>query len=219
MRSNVKQNGYIVACFWLALLLPVISYASSSEEEVVTKIRKIYVRTSQLVEKNKTKVITLYSEAGKDGYDIKKWHLAGDKQNYKIGAYEVLVFILDRKIIKTRVVVQSLSGDWADVIEYYYYQNGEPAFIFEGTTTYNGYIIRNNEKVEPDGPFVLEKRSYFSEDGKRVRFLKKAYLKKTGETVPVTQIQDIKLDEFGSVCSLPFISLIQDKVNECKKRE
>jgi len=217
MRSNVKQNGYIVASFWVAFLLPVTSYATSSEEEVVNKIREIYARTSQLVEKNKTEVITLHSEAGRDGYDVKKWHLAGDKENYETGAYEVLVFIADRNAIKTRVVVQSLSGDWADVIEYYYYQNGKPAFIFEGTTTYNGYVIKNNEKVEPDGPFVVEKRSYFSEDGKRVRFLKKAYLKKTGKTVPVTQIQDIKLDEYGAVCSLPFISLIQDKVKVCKR--
>jgi hypothetical protein len=217
MRSNVKQNPYFAACFWIALLLPSISYGASPEEEVVSKIREIYVQTSQLVENKKTEVIILRSEAGKDGYDIKKWHLADDKQNYETGAYEARVFIVDRNVLKTRVVIQSLSGDWADVIEYYYYQNGKLAFIFEGNTTYNGYIVKNNKKDEPDGPFVIEKRSYFSEDGKRVRFLEKAYLKKTSEAVPITQIQDINIDKYGAVCSLPFISLIQDKVKACKK--
>ncbi|HLQ26600.1 MAG TPA: hypothetical protein VK138_12075 [Acidiferrobacterales bacterium] len=169
------------------------------------------------MEKNKTEAIALRSEAGKDGYEIKKWHLTDDKQNYETGAYEARVFIVDRNVIKTRVVVQSLSGDWADVIEYYYYENGKLAFIYEGNTTYNGYVIKNNDKVEPDGPFVVEKRSYFSEDGKRVRFLQKAYLKKTGETVPITQIQDINLQKYGAVCSLPFVSLMQDRVKICSK--
>ncbi len=217
MKSNVKRSGCIATCFWVVFLLPVISCASSSEEEVISKIREIYSRTSQLVEKNKTEAIALRSEAGKDGYEIKKWHLTDDKQNYETGAYEARVFIVDRNVIKTRVVVQSLSGDWADVIEYYYYENGKLAFIYEGNTTYNGYVIKNNDKVEPDGPFVVEKRSYFSEDGKRVRFLQKAYLKKTGETVPITQIQDINLQKYGAVCSLPFVSLMQDRVKICSK--
>jgi len=212
-----RQNRYIATCFWLTLLLPVVGNAASSEEEVVNQIRKIYARTSQLVEKNKTEVITLHSEAGKDGYDIKTWRLVGDKQNYEKGAYEARIFIIDRNVVKTRVVVQSLSGDWANVIEYYYYPDGKLAFLFEGTTTYNGYVIKNNEKVEPNGPFVVEKRSYFSEDGKRVRFLQKAYLKETGAAVPVTQIQDIDEKKYGAVCSLPFISLIEIRITACKK--
>src|SRR5438034_1047027 len=82
--------------------------------------------------------------------------------------------------------------------------------LFEGNTTYNGYVIKNNVKVEPKGPFVVEKRSYFSEEGKRVRFLQKAYLRETGEAVPITQIQDINEEKYGAVCSLPFISLIEN---------
>ncbi len=171
-----RQNRYIATCFWLTLLLPVVGNAASSEEEVVNQIRKIYARTSQLVEKNKTEVITLHSEAGKDGYDIKTWRLVGDKQNYEKGAYEARIFIIDRNVVKTRVVVQSLSGDWANVIEYYYYP-----------------------------------------DGKRVRFLQKAYLKETGAAVPVTQIQDIDEKKYGAVCSLPFISLIEIRITACKK--
>ncbi len=212
-----KRNGYTAACFWLIFLLPLTSYASSSEEKVVRKIRDLYERASELVAKGKTKVITLHSEAGKDGYDIKKWRLAGDKENYEKGAYEARVFIVDQNVVKTRVVIQSLSGDWANVMEYYYYPDGKLAFLFEGNTTYNGYVIRNNDKVEPNGPFVVEKRSYFSEDGKRVRFLQKAYLKETGEAVPITQIQDINEEKYGAVCSLPFISLIENRIGPCKK--
>ncbi len=217
MNGTVKQRGYIVACLWVASLLPVTTYASRSEEDVVRKIRDIYARTYQLVEKKKTEIVIIYSEAGKDGYDVKRWHLAGDKQEYESGAYEVRVFIAEQRVIKTRVVVQSLSGDWADVIEYYYYQNGEPAFIFEGTTTYNGYVMKGNEKAEPDGPFVVEKRSYLSENGKIVKYIKKAYQKQSGKTVPITQIQDVKLAEYGSVCSLPFIGLVNERVKVCTK--
>jgi hypothetical protein len=169
------------------------------------------------VDKNKAEVVTLYSEAGKDGYEIRGWHLAGDRQPYQRGAYEARVFIVDRNVVKTRVVIQSLSGDWANVMEYYYYADGKLAFLFEGNTTYNGYVVKNNEKVEPNGPFVVEKRSYFSQDGKRVRFLQKAYLKESGEAVPVTQIQDIDEEKYGAVCTLPFIRLIENKIRACKK--
>lgn len=217
MKRYVTQTTLIFTIALTALLVSTACDASLPEEDIVRAIRKIYARTSQLIEKNKTEVIILNSEAGQDGYEIKRWHLAVDKQNYEAGAYEARVFVLDGDVLKTRVVTQSLSGDWAVVTEYYYYPNGKIAFIFEGNTTYNGYVTKADENGQSQGPFVIEKRSYFSEDGKRIRFLKKAYLKRTGQEVPMDQIQDIDLEKYGPVCLLPFIDLIRDKVKACKR--
>lgn len=219
MRSNVKNTNYSLVFFLAIFLLTVTGYvypAPLPSKEVERKIRNIYADANKLIESQKVEIIILYSEAGKDGYDIKNWHLASSKSNYERGADEARIFIANGHIIKTRLVTQSLSGDWAYVVEYYYYQNGDVAFIYEGNTTYNGYIIKNGEKATPDSPFVVEKRSYFSEYGTKVKSLSKAFLRDSGEPVPLSQIQDINPNKYGSVCTLPFIKLIREKIKMCK---
>jgi len=205
---------------FLGAMLCALPFASSSELEksstdVVERIREIYAQANLHIEKNRVEPVILRSEAGRDGYEIKRWHLQSETREYEVGAYEVRAFIVDGQVLKTSVELQSLSGDWAYVVEYYYYQNGKVAFIFEGNTTYNGYVVRSGKKVAPEGPFVVEKRSYFSGDGVRVRHLEKAYLKRTREVVPITQIQNIEPVKFGAVCSLPFISLIRERIRVC----
>lgn len=212
MRARFEP-GACAALALAAFLAP--GPVRSSEEQEVKNIRALYSRATDLVEAGKTQAVALRSEAGADGYEVKRWHLADDKQPYEPGAYEAIVFVLDRKAVKTRVVVESLSGDWADVVEYYYYPTGGLAFVFEGNTTYNGYVLEGREKKAPSGPFVVEKRTYLSESGKQIRALRKAYLRESGRAVPLSQVQDVNFAGYGSVCSLPFIALIQDRVAPC----
>lgn len=214
MRRRLAGIGWAVLAF-VTVLRPGVGHGRSSEDQEIAGIRELYSHVSGLVEARKPQLIELHSEAGADGYDVKRWHLAGEKQPYEHGAFEVMVFVLDREVIKTRIVVDSLSGDWADVVEYYYYRTGRPAFVFEGNTTYNGYVLEGGEKKAPSGPFVVEKRTYLSESGKQIRVLRKAYLRDSGKAVPLAQVQDVTFAVYGSVCSLPFISLIQDRVAPC----
>jgi hypothetical protein len=196
------------ALFAIALLLSTTNLVYASNPEIV-EIRKIYNDVQKEILSPKTKVIDLVSEAGQDGYVIKDWHLKSDKQEYKKGAYEALVSVSNKRIIKTRIITQSLSGDWAYTIEYYYYENGRVAFIYEGTSTYNGYEIVNNEPTSTGKLFAVEKRSYYSRNGKRIRFLIKAFLRRSEKPIDPGQVQDIKADkEYMSICELPFLSKI-----------
>lgn len=177
----------------------------------IAEIKELFNSAVSRIREKRSQITILYSEAGKDGYDIKSWRLEHDGSQYKRGVHEAHIFKYKNRIIKARIATQSLSGDWAYVTEYFYYPNGDLAFIFEGNVTYNGYVVKNGKKKSPNGPFVVEKRSYFSKQGIRIRYLRKAYIKRTKEKVPLDQIQNIDLEKYGSASSLPFFELIRNK--------
>ncbi len=212
--QHLKIVKFLFIALVIVALLPKAFASPNYLINQIDKIRKIYSHSTESVHNKNAKRTIIYSESGKDGYEIKQWRLADEKNNYIKGAHEVRIFIENRSIVKTRHVIQSLSGDWAYLTEYFYYTNGNIAFIYEANVTYNGYILKEGKKISPDGPFVVEKRSYYSEDGERIRYLKKSFLEKSGKAIPNTQIQDISPVKFGSIPELPFFNLIQSKLKK-----
>jgi len=188
------------------VLLIVMTKSVFATNPKIVEIRKIYNEAQKEISSHKTVDIGFISEAGRDGYVIKDWHLESDKQDYKKGVYEAHVSVFNKQVVRTRIVMDSLSGDWAYVIEYYYYDDGRVAFIYEGTTSYNGYEIVENKPTSTGKLFAEERRSYYSRDGKRIRLLTKAFLRHSGKPVDPGQVQDIEMDKkYMSICDLPFI--------------
>ena len=188
-----KRSNRLIPAFVTVLLgaMLLLSAAPSFSEDTIEEIRGIYAAVNRTIEEKKAQVILFYtSDKGwkeakdpgqKEFKDIDE--MGGLERNY--------VYVHDGRIIKVRMALETPSGDWILVRDYYFYDNGRTAFVFDDLSTFQGYVPDHDEI---EGPYVVEKRMYFDKKGKQVKTLKKAFVKATGQEISAGHVQQVGED-------------------------
>jgi hypothetical protein len=100
---------------------------------------------------------------------------------------------------KVTVQADTPSGDWTNTTEHYFRPDGTIAFRFERHATFLG-------PGDPEGPYVVERRTYVDEAGRTVRTIVRAFVRASGAEVPLAQVQQIDVDAYRRVADLPFLA-------------
>lgn len=184
------------------------AHLSDASEVGVEKIRTLYAKINQLIESGDTiKKDFLLSSKG-----WKKINRVTNKLAAESGEMDLQenasVYLYKNKVVKAVITIVTPSGDWVNTTNYYFYENGKTAFIFENHETFQGYDFDKDEELPP-GPYVIEKRFYYSEQGKEIRQLKKAFIKSNKKEIPAKFLRQVDFERYPNVSSLPFSNLLQ----------
>lgn len=209
MTSVVRKRSCATSflCFCILVSPPV--FATAKE---ITAIRVLYAAANRAIDEGKTQEVLLYTT--KDG-----WQKA---TNPKISRFDNIdreslferayVYTQQGRVIKTIMMTETPSGDWQNSREYFFYDNGKTAFIFEKHLTFLGYDY-DTQKPLPKGPYVIEKRIYFDANGKEIRRLEKAFVSKSNRVVRIQYLQQADIDFYQDTASFPFHELLLKQKN------
>lgn len=178
------------------------TYRQDAANEVAA-IRALYAAANKTIDESKTQEVLYYT--AKDG-----WKKA---VNPKVSRFDdvdreslfekAYVYVQQGRVIKSVMVTVTPSGDWQNSREYYFYDNGKTAFVFEKHLTFLGYDY-DTKKPLPNGPFIIEKRIYFDANGKEIRRLEKASASKSRQEVAIQYLKQADLDLYKDIASFPF---------------
>jgi hypothetical protein len=178
------------------LLGPVLA-AGATEEAEVAAIRALYAEVNEAIAAGHAEE-TVFVAVGEE-YRARRWRrvAAGAKLPAADDAYVFVATVhrIGGVVRKLRIVTDTPSGDWQNVVEYWFRAGGRPAFRLERHSTFLSAL-------ELEGPFVVERRSYFSDAGRKIRERERAFVKRTGKDVPVREIQHIDTDVFLSAAEV-----------------
>ena len=198
MRNNIAIKMSVLLCFYMVLAgRPVFA-------DQVEKIRSLYTDVNKIIERGAAK--ETYFQLGSKGWE--KSARTSAKSNSDSDLTEsAKVYMINRKLLKTTMLVTSPSGDWVSTSDYYFYENGKTAFIFESYLTYQGYDFDKGEDLPP-GPYIIEKRLYFNENGQEVKSLTKSFIKSSKKEIPIKYLKKNQFDIYSDTKSLPFYNLL-----------
>ncbi|HAS54018.1 MAG TPA: hypothetical protein DCS42_07760 [Nitrospiraceae bacterium] len=169
----------------------ILTAAPSFSGDPLQEIRDIYAAVNKTIEEKKAQVILFYTSD-------KGWKEAKDPEQKEFKDIDEMdafernyVYLHDGRIIKVRMALETPSGDWMLVRDYYFYDNGRTAFVFDDLATFQGYVPDHDEI---EGPYVVEKRVYFDAKGKQVKALKKAFVKATGQEISAEHVRQVGED-------------------------
>lgn len=203
----------------LAIFLLFNSFIASADE--IKNIKNLYQNINRSIKEQKSQKILVYLELleqAKDGI-WKRVKNSDSRQQFSKSIIKNELFIQNKKIIKIVQKTESKSGDWEDIHEFYFYENGKTAFIFQKLITFQAYDP-TQEKSFSQGPYVLEKRQYFNLKGEEIKLLLQAYASSTKKEIPVKSVHQIDLEEYKSIQELPFLKLlVSDVMYESTKEE
>jgi hypothetical protein len=208
--NPLKEYSTFVIPVFIILLMPIFlsfiicEQAGADEIEI---IRDIYSSTNDIVNANKAKTLWFYTAE-------KGWIRAKDEEETDVDEIHDIfetaaVYYYDGRIIKTVITILTPSGDWVGHQEYYFYKDDNTAFIFEELRTFQGYNFDKYEDLPP-GPYVIEKRIYFSKKNQIIRSLEKAFVLSSKKDVPIKYLRQLDFDLYKSVQSLPFSDIINE---------
>lgn len=208
MKNKIMNIELIFTLISILLVSPLYSFGNEFQE--IKEIKSLYTRINRIIKEGKVQIILLYADS--DGYDIKKWNKLQNLDEKclikKQSIYKAWVYLYQNNIVKTIIHIDSISKDWNNTTEYYYYDNGKVAFIFRHHFTFLANLT-DEKGMDIEGPFIVEERVYFNRKGERIRFLKKAFIKHNKKEVPEEEVQQINPEFYLNVDSLPFINLIK----------
>lgn len=203
MSGKVSKKSTIIILILFSLCL-IQSFSVLADE--IKEIRSLYVNINKLIREGKTQEFLFYlTSSGWKKIEVIKDLNSRNEVDLNEHAK---VYIYQNKLIKAVIIISTPSGDWQNTAEYYFYENGKTAFIFESHLTFHGYNFEKDENLPP-GPYVIEKRIYFSKDGKKIRSLVKSFVKSTKEEVPIKFLRQIEFEIYPDIKSLPFRSLLK----------
>ncbi len=180
----------------------------------VKNIRNLYKNIDSLIKEDKSQKALVYLELleATNGSVWKRVKDSVSKQQFNKSTIKNEVFIYNKKIIKIRQITESKSGDWEDNRELYFRENGRVAFVFQKLITFQAYDP-TQEKSFPPGPYILEKRAYYDQNGDEIKLFVRAYVSSTKKDIPVQSVHQINLKEYKSIQELPFLNLLQSEMD------
>jgi hypothetical protein len=155
---------------------------------------------------HKVGMVLLYANLSYTARD-NKWTIVKDdkdKLNYDKSLFKAAVYLKKNKIVCAIIYVTAKNSKWTNRRDYYFYDNNQTAHIAEDHSTRQLISAADIDKYGK-GPYMLEKRIYFLEDGRQVKDFKIAYVVDGKKMAPVAKILQIKeLEYFRNSDSLPF---------------
>ena len=145
------------------------------------------------------------------GYSERRWKEAKSESaraSAEHGYFLATVYSLHDAPAKAVFRIGSPSGDWQNTTEYYFYSNGTTAFRFERHVTYLGSADDENNGAQ-SGPYVVEKRTYFDDQGSMVRDGVRAFVESTKRDISPKHVQQIDIESYARVSDLPFARQIK----------
>jgi len=197
------------------LFLASLTYAA---DDPVVKIKELYKHTNYLVSEKKVREIMLHTgppDQGPGPNENKKdkWYAvksSEDMKKFEESDYKAKVYLQGEQVVK--IVMLSVSEGWNNTVEYYFYPNGNTAFVFERLNTLQGYNADKQEPLPP-GPYIVERRTYYDAGGKIVRELVKSYFESDKREIPLKYIRDTVMT-YGYYYpvgqSFPFFNLVRE---------
>ncbi len=177
---------------------------SSSESKVVERDRAIYEEINAAQADGGAVTTKFYNDS--DGMTHGKWHRLPSGTGRAPKSLERMeVSSIAGQVRKVIHQFTSLSGDWVHTDTYYYAADGRLAFCLEEIVTFNGVADFDKEDSGGGGPFIVEARHYFDENGARVRVKRRTFVKSTGKELPLQNVQQQEHDDslFRHVANLP----------------
>ncbi len=190
-------------------------------DDPITKIKEVYKHTNDLISKTKVREIMLHTGAPDQGPGPSenkkdKWYRvksAEDVKAFEESDYKAKAYLLGEQVVK--IVIFAVSEGWNNTVEYYFYHNGNTAFVFERLNTMQGYNTDKQQPLSP-GPYIVERRTYYEPGGKIVRELVKSYFESNKQEVPLKYIRDTVMT-YGNYYltdqSFPFFDLVEEFSN------
>jgi len=148
----------------LLLLLssgPSLSYSDDARR--IEEIKNIFAEWRPIVTNASSDRLVIYRYASGANYENLEWSNKVLKTDEKAMSDK---FTIIKKDMGTYLHHEqySFSGDWSVVSEHYYGKNGKLFFVFWKMNTF-----------QADKPATIEKRLYFSENGKIIKSLKDVF--------------------------------------------
>lgn len=197
-----------IIVFYLCLLTPPTLSAATAIE--IENIKSLYAQTNKAIEEGKTKQVFCYNanSGWKTTTNPKTigFKDVGDDRTLE----QAHVYLHHGRVLKAVMFIDTPSGDWANKREYYFYDTGKTAFLFETHFTFLGHDYETQKSL-PKGPYIIERRVYFGSNGKEIRRLEKAFTSKLKESVPVRFLQQVDPEIYMDVNRLPFFSLLRQE--------
>lgn len=188
---------------FLAVLAGVSVHLSSTVHAgELDETRALYKETNRLIRNGEMEKTELVLEPG--GWEKIKGEVIPEGRILETAD----IFSQGGRIRKVIYYRNTPSGDWRLKTEYYFHESGELAFVFQETVTFQGYDFDNDREL-PEGPYVIEKRKYFNRRGEETRSLVKAFVKSSGEPIPLKYLRQFDVEIYKSVSSLPFAGVFR----------
>lgn len=201
---NIVLSIISVIIFWIIA-------STAFADNRIEQIRAVCHRINKTIEMNKAKEILFYTDG--DGYVENKWNKVKNVEErllFDKSFFRAKVYLYSGKIVKSIIVIDSQVGDWTNIKEYYFYENGSIAFVFERHVTSQAHNTETGEEL-PQGPYILEKRTYFDEKGRKIKSIEKAVISSTNREIPVKFVRQIDLgdDLYLNSSLLPFSKMLE----------
>lgn len=181
------------------LLLCSISLAKSDLE----KVRGEYAETIDCIAKDSVE-IDLYIKIF-DEEKVSFWVVAKkEDQGYEKSDFKSKIYICGGEM-KRIDIVNNIEDTINSTVENYF-SDGKLYFSFESTIIDGGYDY-DKDIVLNEGPYAVERRSYFNESGEEFKETVKSYSKVTGKNVAIEYLKYNKDDfpVYKQIAELPFI--------------
>lgn len=201
--------NYVMYSLIVIFTLMLVTPSTYAELDEINNIRHIYKQVNQSIESGDVNIINIYTSD--DEYPRNKWHIAKSNTDelFTESPITASIYIQKRKIIKIVFTFVSMVGDWVYTSEHYI-NDGKVVFIFEETSTFQGYDP-NDESLT--GPCIVEKRRYYNSQGKEIRYLEKTFDKESKREVKSEYVRSMNFKIYKTVEELPFLELIKAKTD------
>lgn len=190
--KSLTMRGVIISIF----VQLAVTQAALGSEGIIKNIRNLYSNTNKLISGGSVGKYLLHTGApNNEATDLKWYRVRGKsgKHDFDKSDYKAVVYLFKGRVVRTDIIESSFNGVFSDKAEYYFYDNGFTAFVFEKYQTLKGYDFGNDRPL-PKGPYVVERRTYFDTEGKQIRALLKAYIDSSKKEIPPRYIQYNALD-------------------------
>lgn len=188
--------------YLLLFLTPGVVFADD-----IDLIRKIYYSTNQAIKDSQyQKKSYCIQDKNVKSIEGSRWVEILSENDEKLclkGMPLAQVFLKKLNVKKVRMTLNTPSGDWSLEKEFYFYDDGDVAFIFYRLATMLGYDF-DKDKVLSDIPYIIERREYFDSSGKKIKTINKAFSQKTGKSVSEKYLKKIDVENYYHVSDLPF---------------
>ena len=209
MRTDPKSYS-LIAVICVLMLLSDVLFAWPND---ITEITKWYATVNKLIADNKTRQILSYLKQDSERQDD-MWIMvrgADSQVLYEKSFVKAKTHVYGGRIVKATILMENESGDWENLSEYYFYESGVSAFVFQKLITFHAYDTTREEQLPP-GPYISEKTSYFGGSGEKIKSGLKAYIAKSKKEIDPKFVYHPDIDEYESVKALPFYKLIEKEL-------
>ncbi len=181
-----KYNTIIFIMFFLFIS----SGSVFCESKDILEIRKLFNEAENL-QKETTNYLTLVEIFEGEG-SVSNWTVEKKDDNFDSVMSRCIIFFDKGRVFSVSMFETSPSGDWVKYTNYYFYENGNTAFIYATLNTFYGSV-------------TVERRLYYDKNMKNIKELKDEY--KLGTKEPLSATGDDPDDVVGYMDNPPEIFL------------